>query len=177
MRELDGSLSVEFPDLPLGSFCGGEGMKTHLIIILVLLVACSGCSDKYEETDIEAEKEAIKKVIHHLYEAFDSGDFDEAEKFLSDEYEFISAGGKRMSWESIRNVLESLGATGFKAEISNMKLKVYKNVAFGAWNQVNTEYKREKIFKSKTVITAIFEKIKSNWMWIHVHETEVKDQS
>lgn len=111
-------------------------MKTHLIIIiLVFFVASLGRTAKSEETDIEAEKEAIKNVIDHLYKAFDSEDFDEAEKLISDDYEFISAGGKRMSWGSIRNVLESLGATGLKAEISNMKLKVYKNIAFEAWNQ------------------------------------------
>jgi len=157
---------------------GSGGMKIHLIIIiLVFFVASLGCTAKFEETDIEEEKEAIINVIDHLYKAFDSGDFDEAEKLISYDYELISAGGKRMSWGSIRNVLESLGATGFKAEFNNMKLKVYKNIAFGVWNQLSIEYKGEKISKIKTVITAVFEKINENWKWVHAHETEVKDQS
>jgi hypothetical protein len=47
------------------------------------------------------DKEAIVADIEGLYQAFDIGDFEASSKFIGDDYEFISAAGKRFDWPTI----------------------------------------------------------------------------
>ena len=153
-------------------------MKQLLSLIVAGLLLTSFSVQNYSSAgDIEAEKKVVRAVIDQLYHAFDKGDFEAAERLVSEDYEFISATGKRVDWHTIRKLLEDLEATGFKAEISNMKLKIAGTTAWGAWNQLDIEIRGDRVTKAKVVITAVFEKIDDKWLWVHAHETKVKEES
>jgi len=152
-------------------------MKQILPLIVAGILLTSFSVQSFSSAgDIEAEKKAVRAVIDQLYQAFDRGDFEAAERLVSEDYEFISAAGKRMDWPIIRELLEGLEATGFKAEISNMKLKIADSTAWGAWNQLDIEMRGDKVTKAKVVITAVFEKIDGKWLWVHAHETKVEEE-
>jgi hypothetical protein len=148
-----------------------------LTVTIIMSVSVLPCITASQLNNNMMDKEAIVAVIEGLYQAFDEGDFEEAGKYIAENYEFISVAGKRYDWITIKKLLEGLNSTGFKAEISNMKMKIIGEVAWGSWEQNNKEMRGDKIIEDNTLITGIFIKKNGRWLWIHAHETKIKDES
>jgi hypothetical protein len=99
-----------------------------LIIPIILSVSALPCITALQLNN-NVDEEAIIAAIKGLYQGFDESDFEEAGKYIAEDYEFISAAGKRYDWTAIKKLLPGLDSTGFKAEISNMKMRIVGKIA------------------------------------------------
>lgn len=150
-----------------------------VLILFLIFVSCNNQASKPTKTDvatdIEAEKEAVKKTLNQMWLAIENEDIDAYASYVHPdfsqfgEYDSILKTGKKIEVKSVHNWIKE--SSNIHTEMIDPIVTIKEGVAWITYYWYDHGITNGEAFTSRGKSTRIFVKENGKWLCIHGHYT------